>query len=332
MADAIPCARSTCLAAAGYCSNCDLLVGLKGLHVVDVDVEGPGLRVTVESAPEPMGCPSCGVLAVSRGRRLHTLIDAPVFGRPVRLVWRKRTWACGELACPVATFTERAEHVAAPRALLTTRARWWAVRQLRREHASVAGLARQLGTTWRTLWRAVEPLLASMAGEESRFAGVTALGVDEHVWHHVSLRDRGPRELTGMVDLTRDQDGRVRARLLDVVPGRSGTVYADSLSARGEAFRARVEVATLDPFHGYKNAIDDQLEDATAVLDAFHIVKLGTQAFDDVRRRVQQDTTGHPVHIGPLRGPALRHPRPAARGRGAPHRPPARPPGSGDRR
>jgi hypothetical protein len=76
-----------------------------------------------------------------------------------------------------------------------------------------------------------------------------------------------------MVDLTRDQSGRVRARLLDLVPGRSGAVYRDWLQARGEAFRQRVEVATLDPFHGYKNAIDDQLEDAVAVLDAFHVVK-----------------------------------------------------------
>jgi hypothetical protein len=34
------------------------------------------------------------------------------------------------------------------------------------------------------------------------------------------------------------------------------------------AFRDGIEVATLDPFHGYKNAIDDQLEDAVAALDA----------------------------------------------------------------
>ena len=96
-----------------------------------------------------------------------------------------------------------------------------------------------------------------------------------------------------MVDLTRDKDGRTRARLLDLVPGRSGTVYKDWLKARGDTFRAHVQVATLDPFRGYKNAIDDQLADATAVLDAFHVVKLATQAVDEVRRRVQQDTLGH---------------------------------------
>ena len=96
-----------------------------------------------------------------------------------------------------------------------------------------------------------------------------------------------------MVDLSRDQHGRVRARLLDLVPGRSGKAYSDWLDQRGEAFRRGVTVATLDPFHGYKNAIDDRLADAVSVLDAFHVVKLGTQAVDEVRRRVQQDTRGH---------------------------------------
>ena len=113
------------------------------------------------------------------------------------------------------------------------------------------------------MWRSIQPLLQAMAADASRFEGVTILGVDEHVWHHVRQPikhgGRGPKELTGMVDLTRDRAGRTRARLLDLVPGRSGTAYADWLNERGERFRAGVEVATLDPFHGYKNAIDDQL-------------------------------------------------------------------------
>ena len=148
------------------------------------------------------------------------------------------------------------------------------------------------------MWSAIRPLLKAMADDESRFAGVRRLGVDEHVWHHVSTMPiadggRGPKELTGMVDLTPDADGKPRARLLDLVPGRSGKAYSDWLHERGEAFRVGVRVATLDPFHGYKNAIDDQLEDAVAVLDAFHVVKPGTAAVDEVRRRVQQEIHGH---------------------------------------
>jgi transposase len=288
-----------CRADGGYCDRCDLLVGLNSLHVTAVERDdGGGLTVTVESAAAPMGCRSCGVVAHAHGRVEVWLVDAPAMGRPVRIRWLKRRWLCSDPGCPVRSFVEQDEQIAAPRARLTTRACWWAIEQIRREHASVNGIRRQLGTGWRTVWEAILPLLEAADADASRFTGVAILGVDEHVWHHVSTKPiedggRGPKELTGMVDLTRDANGHTKARLLDLVPGRSGETYRRWLEQRGEAFKAGVEIATLDPFHRYKNAIDDQLQDARSVLDAFHVVKLATQVVDDVRRRVQQDTTGH---------------------------------------
>ncbi|WP_461004823.1 ISL3 family transposase, partial [Terrabacter terrigena] len=291
---------SCCSVVGGYCDRCDLLVGLDGLRVTAVARDEDGaLSVVVESEPAVMGCPSCGVVAHGHGRLEVRLVDAPSAGRPVTVVWRKRRWVCPEPACPRVSFIEQDERVARPRALLTVRACRWAIEQIRREHASIHGLARQLGTTWDTVWASIRPLLEDAAADESRFDGVSTLGVDEHVWHHVSPVRRGPKELTGMVDLTRAPDPKnpdklvVKARLLDLVVGRSGPAYAAWLCDRGEAFRARVEVATLDPFRGYKNAIDDQLADAVAVLDAFHVVKLAGHALDEVRRRVQQQIHGH---------------------------------------
>lgn len=228
-----------------------------GFHVLAVAERsgrrGTRLRVEVESAPGPMGCHVCGVIAYSHGRRDVELVDIPCFGRPVQVVWRKRTWRCAQPGCAGGSFTEQNDALAPARALLTTRACWWAIGQIRREHASVAGIARALGT-WNTVWRSIAPLLRAMAADESRFDGVKALGVDEHIWHHVSTKP----------------------------PERGG---------RGP-----------NPFHGYENAIDDQLEDAVAVLDAFHVVKLGTQAVDEVRRRVQQDTAGHRARKGRVPG------------------------------
>ena len=140
-----------CHAHDAYCDRCDLLVGLPGLHVIGVERDPGGLQITVESAPTVMGCPSCGVVVGSHGRRTVRLVDTPCFGAPTVVWWRKRTWECVEPSCPVGVFTEQDDHVAKPRAMLTTRACRWAVDQLRREHASIAGLARQLATTWRTL-------------------------------------------------------------------------------------------------------------------------------------------------------------------------------------
>lgn len=148
----------------------------------------------------------------------------------------------------------------------------WAIRHLLREHAIIHGLAPQLGTSWTTVWRAVEPELFMLAADESRFESFASLGVDEHIWHHVDPRKRGPKEPTGMVDLTRDSRGKTRARLLDLVPGRPGRAYATWLAERGDAFRKQARIAALDPFVGYKTATNDKLEDATAVLDAFHVV------------------------------------------------------------
>jgi transposase len=239
MSEPTACRRARPCPDRSYCDSCDLLVGLDGFHVIEVAMTDAGLRVVVESPPQLMGCPTCGVVVHSRGRRDVRLVDVPCFGRPVELVWRKRTWRCGEQACATKSITEQHDDLAPPRGLLTVRALWWAINQIRREHASVAGLARQFGTTWNTVWGSIKPLLETMAADETRFEGVTTLGVDEHVWHHVSTKPiadggRGPKELTGMVDLTRSPDSkgkrRVHARLLDLTPGRSGPAYAEWLN------------------------------------------------------------------------------------------------------
>ena len=282
----------------------DALFNLPGVHVTDVgwrtrpDDEGCGDRLvlSIETAPVQVGCPRCGVFAASHGRRVRFLHDIPAFGAPVELQWRVRRWRCEEALCPVGVFTEDHD-LASARAKLTTRAAWWAISCMQRDTASVAAVARRLGVDWHTVWDAVAPLLAALADDPARLVDVVVLGVDEHIWHHTPRPGKGPKDLTGMVDLTKkpDANGQVRtqARLLDLVPGRSGPAYAGWLRGRGEAFTDNVQVATLDPFRGYGNAIRDELDDAVAVLDAFHVVKLALQAMEETRRRVQQEQLGH---------------------------------------
>lgn len=281
-----------CSVSLDRCDRCDLLVDLEGFHLMSAVRTPDALVLDVESCNQLAGCPDCGVIAQGHGRVVVEVIDAPWAGVPVRIRWHKRRWICREHTCQITTFAEQNHSVCAPRARLGVRAIRWAIRQLRFEGATISGLARQLGTTWNTVWSHIKPCLQAASDDPARFSGVRVLGVDEHVWHHQDRRRRGPRELTGIVDLTRGED-HPTARLLDLVPGRSGTVYKNWLAERGEDFRSGIQIATLDPFQGYKNAIDDQLQDATSVLDAFHIVKLAGDALDEVRRRVQQDTTGH---------------------------------------
>jgi transposase len=147
--------------------------------------------------------------------------------------------------------------------------------------------------------RAVSEHGTPLVDDPARLAGVAALGVDETAF--LAATATHPTEFaTGLVDLTRTTGP---ARLLDVVPGRSGAVLSTWLRGRDTGWRQAVAVAALDPFRGYATALRTHLPAAVRVLDAFHVVKLGFDAVDQVRRRVQQDTFGHRGRAGdPLYG------------------------------
>ena len=134
------------------------------------------------------------------------VIDAPWAGIPASIRWHKRRWRCLEKTCQTVTFLEHDERVCAPRARLGVRANRWAIRQLRFEGATISGLARQLGTTWNTAWSHIKPRLQAASDDPARFAGCGCWGSMRGVWHHQDRRRRGPRELTGIVDLTRVED------------------------------------------------------------------------------------------------------------------------------
>ena len=286
--------HSMCGSGARWCARADAIFDVVGMHVLDVEVDDlQRLVLTVESGQLQAACPGCGVMAIGHGRRVRVLHDAPSFRRVTLVRWLVRVWRCREPACAAGTFSE-IHHLAPPRMALTVRAVRWATDALSCDDTTVSALARHLGVDWHTAWDAIEIEAKARTKDPARLAGVRTLGVDEHIWR--PSRIGVDRAVTIMVDLTRDQAGCLHARLLDAVVGRSGTVYKAWLKAQPEGFVDGVEQAALDPFRGYANAIQHGLPDAVAVLDAFHVVRLGTQVVDEVRRRVQQDTLGRRGH------------------------------------
>ena len=65
------------------------------------------------------------------------------------------------------------------------------------------------------------------------------------------------------------------------------------LGERATSWRDGVEVVAMDGFTGFKTATSEDLPDAVAVMDPFHVVRLAGDALDQCRRRVQQATCGH---------------------------------------
>jgi len=169
------------------------------------------------------------------------------------------------------------------------------------QHLSVAHIAEGLGVSWSTANSAVlDEGRRVLINDSSRFDSVKVIGVDEHAWRHTR---RGEKYVTVIIDLTPVRDGVGPARLLDMVEGRSKQVLTDWLDQQSAAFRNGIEVVAMDGFTGFKTATTEQLPDAVAVMDPFHVVALADDALDRCRQRVQQDTCGHRGRSGdPLYG------------------------------
>jgi hypothetical protein len=89
----------------------EALLGLPGFRVLQVTEEPAEVVVVVETIVELEGCAGCGTRAVAHERRPTAIRDLACFGRPARLVWRKRRWRCPEPACVRKTWTETSEHL-----------------------------------------------------------------------------------------------------------------------------------------------------------------------------------------------------------------------------
>jgi len=276
-----------------------VLLGLDGFGVVAVDEHDGEVEIAVQTTADLVGCPVCGAVATPHGRRPTRVRDVAFAGRPTTLIWLKRLWRCDQQLCEQRTWSELSDQIAA-RASMTERARAVATERVGRGGESVAAVAADLGTGWNTVMRAVRAHGTPLVDDPARLGAVAALGVDETAYL-AATATHATKFTTGLVDLTR-ADGH-SARLLDLVEGRSGAVLSGWLAARDPGWRAGITVAALDPFRGYATALRATLPGATRVLDAFHVVKLGFDAVDQVRRRVQHDTLGHRGRAGdPLYG------------------------------
>lgn len=260
------------------------MLGLAGFRLLAVSEYAGELEQAVETTAVEDFCRGCGVQARLHDRRPTWVRDLPTGGRPVTLVWVKRVWRCRESACPASTWSETSEHIRV-RASLTERARREACRRVGEDGHSVAQVAAAFGVSWATVMAAVREYGRPLVDDPDRLKDVAAIGVDETAFlaangsHHTLF-------VTGVVDVA-------APRLLDVVEGRSGNALSAWVSAQPQQWREGIVVAALDPFRGYATALRTSLPDATRVLDAFHVTRLGFAAVDDVRRRVQQETTGH---------------------------------------
>ena len=83
------------------------MLGIPGVVVLDVEEAQAEIVVCVESTRTKATCPSCRRRAEAQDRTEIHLRDLHCFGRPTRLVIRKRRWRCRTKGCIKKTWTEK---------------------------------------------------------------------------------------------------------------------------------------------------------------------------------------------------------------------------------
>ncbi|MFH5821210.1 ISL3 family transposase [Georgenia sp. AZ-5] len=258
-----------------------------GLEVVGQRLE-PDRAVLACRVVEPdEWCRRCGCEGSPRDTVIRRLAHEPLGWRPTTLVVTVRRYRCTGCGHVWRQDTTKA---AEPRAKLSRRGLRWALEGIVCQHLTVARVAEGLGVSWNTANAAV---LAEgkrvLIDDPARFDGVKVVGVDEHAWRHTR---RGDKYVTVIIDLTPIREGTGPARLLDMVEGRSKQVFKQWLAERDKSWRQAVEIVAMDGFTGFKTATAEELPDAVAIMDPFHVVRLAGDALDQCRRRVQQHTRG----------------------------------------
>jgi transposase len=260
------------------------LVGLKDVRVLYYERRGRQVELVIEQVVTDPRCPGCGGPARVKERPLVRYIDLPVYGTAMRLGWRKHRLRCPDPGCPRRSWVLGDHRIAAKQCLLTTRAAKWATVQVGTGR-TVSEVAGELDCDWHTVNDAVTTYgQALLQADRKRLNRTVAIGLDETSF--VRLSQARTSYATTVCDVEHHQ-------IIDILPSRHFVDVAGFLNKQPAAWKQRIRFGALDMSATYAAVYTVILPTAAQVIDCFHVIALANRALDTVRRRVQNEQTGH---------------------------------------
>lgn len=131
-------------------------------------------------------------------------------------------------------------------------------------------VSRMMGISWRTVGNIVERVVAEKQ-DPNRLDGLKRIGVDEF-----SYRKRH-RYITTVVD-------HDRHRIVWAKEGKSSETLDAFFEELGKERAAKLETITMDMSAAFIKSVQAKAQNAEIVFDLFHVLKLASEAVDEVRR------------------------------------------------
>ncbi|MCA1701624.1 MAG: ISL3 family transposase, partial [Actinobacteria bacterium] len=158
-------------------------------------------------------------------------------------------------------------------------------------NTSKTAVSELMRIAWRTVGRICERATAEAKAQRDLLADLRRLGFDE-----ISVR-KGQRYLTVVVD-------HDTGRLVWAHPGRDRKTVEKFLELLGTERCKQIELVSCDMAEWITEPVSERCPNATVCLDPFHVVKLTTDALDEIRREVWNEARrqGHGQLARELKG------------------------------
>jgi transposase len=263
----------------------EALVGLKDVRVLRYERAGPHVSLMIEQVPGIVSCPTCHGAAQIKERPVVHYADLPVYGTPMTLAWKKHRMRCVDPHCATKSWVLADHRIAAKGCRLSTRAAKWATVQVGGGR-TVSEVAAELSCDWHTVNDAVVTYgEALLEADRKRLNKTSAIGLDE-----TSFVRLGEKKQTSYVTTVADV---VNHQIIEILPTNKYVDVAAWIDAQPEPWKERIRFGALDMSNTYAAVYSVTLPKASQVVDPFHLVQLANRSLDGVRRRVQNEQTGH---------------------------------------
>ena len=140
-------------------------------------------------------------------------------------------------------------------------------------NTSKSAVAQLMRVAWRTVGKICERVCAEAIGEVDLLAGLKRIGIDE-IAHR-----KGHRYLTVVID-------HDSGRLVWAAPGRDRKTVEAFFDQLGKERCKEVELVSCDMASWIAGPVAERCPNAARCVDPFHVIKLATDALDEIRRQV----------------------------------------------
>jgi transposase len=158
-------------------------------------------------------------------------------------------------------------------------------------NASKKAVAELMRVTWRTVGSICERVADEAIAQRDLFADLKRVGIDDF------SHRKGHRYLTVVVD-------HDTGRLVWAAPGRDRKTVEKFLELLGKERCEQLELVSCDMAESIALAVAERCPNAVRCVDPFHVIKLATDALDEIRREVWNEArkAGHKQAAKELKG------------------------------